>query len=216
MESLTEYLSPSNLCDFDRDPEIDDTARQLTRNTEDKRQSFHRIYQFVKELPYGLEDWDIRASQTLRKGWGMCSGKTNLLVAMCRGLMIPARYKIVKIEAEGTLWKWITNQNGRLAAEMGSPLPEQDHVITEVHLDTWEAYDPSRDTAFEKGLIRLGIPLQRRLVTDPEGNACQTTLASIDEWAQKRQQARRFRGNREFIFSRVNKEFDRIRSLSYM
>jgi transglutaminase-like putative cysteine protease len=214
MESLAKYLNPTDLCDFDRAPEINNTARQLTQNMADKRQTFNCIYQFVKELRYGLEDWDVSASHTLRKGWGMCSGKTNLLVAMCRGLMIPARYRIFKIEAEGTLWKWISKQNSQLAAEMGSPLSEQDHVIAEVYLDTWEACDPSRDTAFEEGLVRLGIPLERKLVIDPDGNAYLTILASIDEWAQKRQQARRFKENREFIFSKVNEQFDRIRFLS--
>ena len=214
MESFNEYLRSTDLCDFDRAPKIKKTAQQLTKNMAHKRQIFDCLCQFVKELPYGLEDWDVRASQTLQKGWGMCSGKTNLLVAMCRGVMVPARYKILKVEAEGTLWNWIISQDSQVAAEMGRPLPEQNHVIAEAYLDTWEACDPSRDTAFEEGLVRLGIPLDRKIVTDPDGNVCQTTLASIDEWAHKRQQARRFRGNREAIFSRVNKQFERIRLLA--
>jgi len=89
MESLAEYLRPTKLCDFDRAPEINNTAQRLVQNVVDKGEVFAYIYKFVKELPYGLEDWEISASHTLHKGWGMCSSKTKLLVAMCRTLMIP-------------------------------------------------------------------------------------------------------------------------------
>ena len=154
---------------------------------------FNCVYQFVKELPYGFEDWNIKASETLQKGWGMCSGKTNLLVAMSRSLEIPARYRIFKIKAEGALWKWIAKQNSELALQMGAPYPEQDHITADVYLGGWETYDPSRDVAFEEGLKRLGIPLERKPIIDLNGNPHLILLASIDEWAQNRQRARRFR-----------------------
>jgi len=213
MDSLGEYLKPTYLCDFDQVPNIGDTATRLTEKLEDKREMFKRIYRFVKELPYGLEDWDVKTSDTLRKRWGMCSGKTSLLVAMLRSLGIPARYRISKIKPEGTLWRWVASRDGELARQMGNPSPEQDHVMAEVYIDGWEACDPSRDPAFEEGLRRLGIPLERKLVTDPSGNPQSVTLASIDKWAENRQRARRFRENRRLIFSRVNEQFDRIRSL---
>jgi len=138
----------------------------------------------------------------------MCSGKSNLLVAMCRTLLIPARYRIFKIKAEGMLWQWIAGQNSELAAEMGNPLQENDHVIAEVYLNTWQVYDPSRDTPLEEGLRRLGIPLERQQVTTPDEVLI---LASIDKWATKRQTRRRFRTNRESVFAVMNEQFDRIR-----
>ena len=88
-----EYLQPSELCDFDRCPEIRDKALELTLSCRSREEMFGRIFDFVKELPYGLEDWDVPASETLTKGWGMCSGKTNLLVALLRSVAIPARYR---------------------------------------------------------------------------------------------------------------------------
>ncbi|MCX6001990.1 MAG: hypothetical protein NTY79_05615 [Chloroflexi bacterium] len=75
------YLQPSGLCDFDRSAEIRLKARELTAGNRNRAGKFSSIFAFVKELPYGLEDWDLKASDILRKGWGMCSGKTNLLVA---------------------------------------------------------------------------------------------------------------------------------------
>lgn len=204
---------PTHLCDFGEGPEIGDTTSRLIEKLLDKRQMFNSVYQFVKELPYRLEDWDVKASETLRKGWGMCSGKTNLLVAMLRSVEIPARYRILKIKSEGTLWKWIAKQNDELARLMGEPSPEQDHMVADVYLDDWEIYDPSRDLAFEEGLRRLGIPLERKPLADAGGNPQGVILASIDEWARDRQRARRFRENRRLIFSRINEQFDKIRLL---
>lgn len=105
MNSGYECLKPTQLCDFDQVHEIRDKARRLTVQLQDKRDITERIYHFVKELPYGLEDWDVKASEALQKGWGMCSGKTNLLVAMLRYLQISTRYKVYKIYSEGTLWR---------------------------------------------------------------------------------------------------------------
>ena len=153
MNSLSQYLKPTRLCDFDRAPEIRDTAQRLTAKLNDKREVLNCVYQFVRRLPYGLEDWDVRASETLRKGWGMCSGKTNLLVAMLRSLGIPARYRIYKIRTEDTLWRWAASQDSELAQLMGEPLSEQDHIVAGVYLNSWEACDPARDPAFEAGQI---------------------------------------------------------------
>jgi len=211
MNSFDEYLKPTRLCDFDQEPEIKETAKRLTAGLADRREIFNTIYQFVRGLPYGLEDWDVKASETLRKGWGMCSGKTNLLVALLRSVGIPARYRIYRIKSETILWRWIASQDKELARQMGEPLQEQDHIIAETHLNGWEACDPARDPDFEEGLRRLGIPLERKPVTDTKGNLQLIMLASIDDWAQNRQQARRFKESRELIFSEMNKQFDKIR-----
>jgi hypothetical protein len=143
----------------------------------------------------------------------MCSGKTNLLVAMSRALKIPARYRIFKIKGEGKLWEWIAEQDRELATQLGSPPLEQDHLECEIYLTGWNTYDPSRDSAFESGLKRLGIPLERVPVASLNGVAHFTILASIDEWAKKRQQGRRFKRERQAIFSRANEQLARIRLL---
>lgn len=78
MNQLDDYLKATQICDFDQGVAIWEKARELTKGYRDNQQRFSHIYPFVKELPYGLEDWDVKASETLRKGWGMCSSKTNL------------------------------------------------------------------------------------------------------------------------------------------
>ena len=213
MGSLDEYLKPTYFCDFDRIPEIGRTASRLTTQPVEGQETFCGIYRFVKELPYGLEDWDVSASDTLRKGWGMCLGKTNLLVAMLRSLQVAARYRVYQIVSEGTLWRWVVGQDAELAAQMGDPRHEQDHVVAEVYLNCWETYDPSRDAALERGMKRLGIPLERKPISQPGGDPQPIVLASIDEWAANRQQSRRFRENRQLLFSKINERFDKIRAL---
>jgi transglutaminase-like putative cysteine protease len=213
MESLTEYLKPTLLCDFDRAPEIRSTAQRLTFNKVEKGRIFDCLYNYVKELPFGLEDWDVKASQTLSKQWGMCSGKSNLLVALCRAAGLAARYKVLKIKPEEKLWDWIISSS-RTLAEMVKSHSETDHVMVQVYLDRWEDCDPSRDTPFEKGLVKLGIPLERKLITNPDGQPCEQILASFDRWAVERQKARRYKENRDFVFSLINKQLDKIRALA--
>ena len=214
MNELNSYLLPTELCDFDRDPSVREKAAELARDCKHERERFHRVYQFVKELPYGLEDWDVRASDTLKKGWGMCCGKTNLLVALSRALLIPARYRVFRIKAEGRLLAWVIEQDTELAGLLGHLPREQDHLECEAYLGSgWHNYDPARDSALEDGLGRLGIPQEREPIVGDGGTARFMILASIDEWARKRQESRRFREGREAVFDRVNRQFAKIRLL---
>jgi hypothetical protein len=213
MERIEEFLRATELCDFDTCPAIRDRASRLAQGCTDDRQRFQRVYEYAKELPYGLEDWDVKASETLKKGWGMCYGKTNLLVAMARTLTIPARYRIFKIKAERRLLKQVIEQNKGVAAQFGNLPPAQDHVQCEVYLGGWRVYDPSRDSAFENGLRTLGIPLERVAVVDADGAVHYEILASIDDWARARQNDRKVREDRELVFARVNVELDKVRRL---
>jgi L-ascorbate metabolism protein UlaG (beta-lactamase superfamily) len=206
------FLKPSELCDFDKAPSIRAKALELTSGCHNNDERFQRIFDFVKELHYGLDDWDVCASRTLARRWGMCSGKTNLLVAMLRSIGIPARYRVFRIKPEIALWHWISGDE-ELARLLGDAPLEQDHVDCEVWLGEWRPCDPSRDSLFERGLMALGIPLERIPVTDDAGRVPYLILASFDQWAKARQERRRLREKRNEIFARVNERFWRIRAL---
>ena len=207
-----DYLRPSWLCDFDRCPQIMARALELTLDCRSRAEIYKSLFAFVKELPYGLDDWDVPASETLSKGWGMCSGKTNLLVALLRPLSIPARYRIFRIRGERSLWERITSDE-ELWRRMGDAPLEQDHVECEVWLGGWIACDPSRDTPLERGLLALGIPLEREPVLNASGGVPYLFLASFDDWARGRQEGRRFRENRDKTFAAVNESLQHIRAL---
>ena len=206
-------MKATGLCDFDTRAGIRNRACRLVQGCDDNQQKFQRVYEFVRELPYGLEDWDVKASETLTKGWGMCCGKTNLLVAMSRALSIPARYRIFKIKAERRLLKQVVEQNKSVAVHFGNLPPAQDHVQCEAYLGRWQVYDPSRDSAFENGLRKLGIPLERTPVADAQGAVHYEILASIDDWARARQNDRKVREDRDLVFARVNVELDKVRRM---
>jgi len=207
-----EYLQPSELCDFDRCPELRAKALELTLGCQSMMETFQHIFAFVKALPYGLEDWDVTASETLAKRWGMCSGKTNLLVALLRSLAIPARYRIYRIRAEVGLWTWVTGEE-EMSRRLGTAPLEQDHVDCEVWFGGWSSCDPARDESLERGMVALGIPLEREPVTDASGCVPYLILTSLDDWAKERQERRRFRENRSETFARVNEHLWRIRAL---
>jgi len=206
------YLQPSGLCDFDRSAEIRLKTQELTAGCRSRAEKFSSIFAFVKELPYGLEDWDLKASETLRKGWGMCSGKTNLLVAMLRSAGIPARYRVYRIKADSKLWDKLGKDN-HSAARMNGLGVERDHIDCEVWLGKWVVCDPGRDTAMEKGIVRLGGTLERQVVADSRGRARYLRLVSYDQWATERQARRAFRSERGDVFAGANLGIEQIRQL---
>ncbi|MBM3156610.1 MAG: MBL fold metallo-hydrolase [Chloroflexi bacterium] len=211
-EEHLKFLSPSELCDFHRRPEIRAKSLELTSGCRTDGERFQRIFDFVKELPYCLDDWNVPASKTLARRWGMCSGKTNLLIAMLRSVGIPARYRVFRIKPEVSLWQWVSGDE-ELAPRLGDAPVEQDHVDCEVWLGEWRPCDPARDSLFEQGLISLGIPLERVPIADDSGRVPYVILASFDHWAKARQERRRLRENRSEIFVRASERFWNIRYL---
>jgi hypothetical protein len=204
------YLQPSELCDFDTSPLIKQKVMELTAGCKTRRSRYERIFAYVKELPYGFEDWDLKASDILKKGWGMCSGKTNLLVAMLRSSGISARYRVYRIKADSVLWNRMGRSNN-LPARLEELGDERDHLDCEVWLGRWEVGDPGRDSAMEKGILKLGGDLKRQVVTDEKGREKFLRLAVIDQWARQRQSRRAFRSDRADVFSDINRKLDQLR-----
>jgi transglutaminase-like putative cysteine protease len=211
MISFEDYLKPTQLCNFEEAHEIRAVASSLTAGLVNEHQKLDKICSFVKEFDYVYEDWYIKASDTLHSKSGMCSGKTNLLVAMLRSVGIPARYRVFKCEAELILFEWITGQDEQIARQMGEPYQEQYHVLAEVYIDGWEAFDTSRDTPLEKGMEKLGIPVDIKPLSLPETPE-PLVLASFDDWARDRQERRRLTGTeRTNVFSLANEQLEKIR-----
>ncbi len=206
------YLQPSELCDFDTSRQIRQKLLELTAGCTTRQARFEKIFAFVKELPYGFEDWDLKASDILKKGWGMCSGKTNLLVAMLRSAGIPARYRVYRIKADSALWNRMGRANG-LPLRLEELGDERDHVDCEVWLGHWIVRDPGRDSAMERGILKLGGDLKRYVVTDEKGREKYLRLAVIDQWARQRQSRRAFRRGRTDAFTEINRQLDQLRKL---
>jgi hypothetical protein len=65
----------------------------------------------------------------------------------------------------------------------------------------------------ERGLLALGIPLERQPIVDASGQVPYLRLASFDEWARERQEQRRFREGRGETFGKINDILWHIREL---
>ncbi len=94
------YLGPSELCDC-QDPRIQTQARALIQGAGNRKEAAQRIFYFVRDrILFGMDHCDVRASETLDKGFGFCITKTNLQVALLRASAIPARYHQVVLSKE--------------------------------------------------------------------------------------------------------------------
>jgi hypothetical protein len=209
--TFTEYLKPSQLCNFDEATEIKDLAFRLTATYSDVGQQVNCLFKFVKNLTFKYDDWDIKASDILIRGYGMCSGKVNLFVALMRSIGIPSRYMVMRCRGELELWDWMTRRSNELARIVGDIPAIGHHVIAEVYLDSWKMYDVARDPALEQGLVYLDIPIEFQPRVDVNGIDIMT-LSNLDTWASERQESVHFNENRQEILGLINKELEKIRS----
>ncbi len=77
------------LCDHGH-PAVVHLARFLGRP--DPRDTAAAIWDFVRHVPYRIGFWDVRASEVLRLGFGMCTTKSTLQVALLRASGIESAF----------------------------------------------------------------------------------------------------------------------------
>jgi hypothetical protein len=90
---------------------------------------------------------------------------------------------------------------------------ERDHVDCEVWLGKWMDCDPGRDSALEKGMLKLGGIVERRNVMDAKGKVHYIKLANYDNWVWERQRRRVFCADRVDVFTDANKGFEALREI---
>lgn len=135
-----EMPDPATLCDHQH-PEIRRRAVRLRRAT--PASTARAIFHFVQAMPYRFGHWHERASDTLRKGVGMCTTKANLQVALMRAAGLEAGF----VETPMPMSKL-----GKLMPDAWLALMRKEvrHYFAAVRLNgTWWACDASYDdTAF--------------------------------------------------------------------
>ena len=78
-----------NYCDHTH-PSVRSVAAFLRR--QDKWETALSIWRFARNMPYRFGSWNMRASETLRLGYGMCTTKANLQTALMRSCDIEAGF----------------------------------------------------------------------------------------------------------------------------
>jgi hypothetical protein len=102
------------------------------------------IWRFVSDMPYRFGIWWQRASETLRQGWGMCTTKSNLEVALFRAAGLEAGF--VMITADSMIIRPLIPDAWQDAIK-----PGMKHFFGAVKLeDRWHAADAS----FTPSLLR--------------------------------------------------------------
>jgi transglutaminase-like putative cysteine protease len=95
---LKQFLEPSSFCDC-VNAEVRRVARQITKGIKSDRDAAVRVFYFVRDqIRFGYPSLG-KASDVLRRGYGTCSLKANIQVALLRSLGIPARFRLQLTEA---------------------------------------------------------------------------------------------------------------------
>lgn len=145
-----EVPAPDSVCDHTH-PAIRRQAVRLRRATQIG--TAQAIFNFVQAMPYRFGHWQERASDTLTKGYGMCTTKANLQVALCRAAGLEAGFGDVKLEM-GTL--------GTLMPDAWRAMmkPVVHHFFAAVRLDgVWHAFDATYTDDCLRAFVRAAPEL---------------------------------------------------------
>jgi transglutaminase-like putative cysteine protease len=145
-----QFVQETRFCDFGH-PAVHRLAEELDKGNE-PRELAKAAFTLVREkIVFGFDLWQVKASDTVQKGYGMCSNKALVLVALLRHHGIPSRlaYYPIKRDALGPAW-------GRMQVLMARVLH---HVIAEVLLDEkWIPVDLTLDTStYERLFLPSGV-----------------------------------------------------------
>jgi transglutaminase-like putative cysteine protease len=148
---LEDMVKETYFCDFGH-KEIRRVAEELRKSRDDHTELAKSIFGFVRDqIVFGFDPWQVRASDTLQKGYGMCSNKALLMVALLRYHRIPARLASLAIKREFLRPAW-----GPWCLLMPRTL---NHVIAQVCLEgQWNSVDLTLDKAtYERLYLPSGI-----------------------------------------------------------
>lgn len=104
------FTADTYFCDY-RAKGVQKLLRELDIQKQEPQQKAMSLFLQVRDrILFGFDPWQIKASETLAKGYGMCSNKALLFVALLRGVNIPARLAWVPLKraflkpAWGPVW----------------------------------------------------------------------------------------------------------------
>ncbi len=132
------HLSKTYFCNYSH-KEIRSIANDLVKASKVPNDLTKDIFMFVRDkIIFGGDHWQVKASETLKKGYGACWNKNLLLIALLRYYKIPSRLKANPMKND-----FMKPAMGAAYLTVSSPFY---HCFTEVYLDgRWIAIDPTLD-----------------------------------------------------------------------
>lgn len=195
------------MCDVQSEP-VQKLARQIEAQTSDIHQrAAIAFFQAQNAVLYRVGIFSDKGSETLQKGYGSCSNKANVLVALLRALCIPAGFGEMQVNGKGYLL-WPTDLFGprieRCKHLLSQFSPTSRHFFVLVYLGgEWLKVDPSDDLELSHGGQHCLKTLEP-VMFDGHSDAClkinpadvitdwdrtRSPIPSIDDHLLKRQRA---------------------------
>ena len=140
IQELGNFLKETTYCNCNN-PIIKDFAIKLCYKYSNEKDKAVMLFNYVRDnIPYKFDYWNLKASDTLKKGYGMCTNKNNLLIALLRSVNIPTGYGILRVKARDYFGEIMLDFFKNKIAE------ESIHIYTQVYINNkWIKCDPSTD-----------------------------------------------------------------------
>jgi transglutaminase-like putative cysteine protease len=90
-EAISDNLAETAYCNHSH-PAIQTLSNKFQREAEDGVDLIEKIFLFVRDgIVFGGDHWQVKASQTLAKGYGACFNKNLLMIAILRAAKVPSK-----------------------------------------------------------------------------------------------------------------------------
>ncbi len=131
-------LEETYFCNYSH-PSIQTPARKLSEQTDNQAELAKRTFYYVRDtIVTGYDLYKTRASDILKKSYGICWGKSLLLIALLRCNNIEARFGTIPVHR-----KFIEPLIGQFYYLANSPY---NHCVAHVLInDKWTILDPVLD-----------------------------------------------------------------------
>jgi len=99
-DDLTLFLKETKYCNFN-DKRIKQLAFEMTKNIDKDKDKAVTLFYYVRDnILYRVGHWNKKATETLVEKKGVCTSKSNLLVALLRSINIPSGYGVMKVKGD--------------------------------------------------------------------------------------------------------------------
>jgi hypothetical protein len=145
MESLANEFSNLDInlqgtyfCDYSH-PGIQNKAKDFLKHKFDELTLIENIFLFVRDgILFGGDLWQVKASDTLKKGYGACYNKNLLLSSLLRACGVPTKFKANPMKKD-----FLKPAIGAAYLTVSTPFM---HCFTEVEFEgSWFSIDPTLD-----------------------------------------------------------------------